>query len=285
MSFFMFNIPRSPDCRRHFSVIIWFAENKSSVKRHTDIVVIGTGRQVCVAHTLCKPKRKTRRPKGYVMPANNPSSHLDKNATIYIKAEQNVEIQSEDVYVKDIAKLNCSDPHVLAKAKAVKLCHFKEDGPQRQVISLLKVIEEIEKACPGVQIQSIGEPAVMVDHIRVDKHKGPVQTLKLVFVALVSFFGTSFTIMAFHNDIGINDVFSKIYEMVTGYQGDGYGILELSYSVGLAVGIIVFFNHIGGRRITKDPTPIEVEMRIYEEDVNKALIETADREGKTIDVD
>ncbi len=72
--------------------------------------------------------------------------------------------------------------------------------------------------------------------------------------------------------------------MVTGYRGDGYGILELSYSVGLAVGIIVFFNHIGGRRITKDPTPIEVEMRVYEKDVNQALIATADREGKTIDV-
>ena len=72
--------------------------------------------------------------------------------------------------------------------------------------------------------------------------------------------------------------------MVAGRPGDGYGILELSYSVGLAVGITVFFNHIGGRRITKDPTPIEVEMRVYEQDVNKSLIETADREGKTIDV-
>lgn len=60
--------------------------------------------------------------------------------------------------------------------------------------------------------------------------------------------------------------------------------MEVSYSIGLAVGIILFFNHIGGRRITKDPTPIEVEMRIYERDVNDALIETADREGKTIDV-
>ena len=90
--------------------------------------------------------------------------------------------------------------------------------------------------------------------------------------------------MAFHNDIGINEVFSKLYEMVMGYRGDGYGILELSYSLGLAVGIIVFFNHIGGRRITKDPTPIEVEMRVYEKDVNQALIATADREGKTIDV-
>lgn len=205
-------------------------------------------------------------------------------ATIYIKAEQNVEMQSEDVYVKDIAKLACSDGQILAKVKAIKLHHFKKGEPKRQVISLLRVIEEIDKVCPGVDVQSIGEAAVMVELINVDRHKGPIQTTKLVFVALVSFFGTSFTIMAFHNDIGINEVFTKIYEMVMGRPGDGYGILELAYSAGLAVGIIVFFNHIGGRRITKDPTPIEVEMRIYEEDVNKALIETADREGKTIDV-
>lgn len=205
-------------------------------------------------------------------------------ATIYIKAEQNVEMQSEDVYVKDIAKLACSDEQVLAKVKAIKLHHFKKGESKRQVISLLRVIEEIDKACPGADVQSIGEAAVMVELINVDKHKGPMQTAKLVFVAFVSFFGTSFTIMAFHNDIGINEVFTKIYEMVMGRQGDGYGILELAYSIGLAIGIIVFFNHIGGRRITKDPTPIEVEMRIYEEDVNKALIETADREGKTIDV-
>lgn len=207
-----------------------------------------------------------------------------KNTTIYINAEQNVELQSEDVYVKDIGKMTCSDEHVLAKVKAIKLHRFKSGEPKRQVISLLKVIEEIDKVCPEASVQSIGELAVMVEYIDVNKHKGPLQLLKLIFVALVCFFGTAFTIMAFHNDIGINDVFVKIYEMVTGRQGDGYGVLELAYSLGLAIGIIVFFNHIGGRRITKDPTPIEVEMRIYEEDVNKALIETADREGKTIDV-
>ena len=60
--------------------------------------------------------------------------------------------------------------------------------------------------------------------------------------------------------------------------------MELAYSAGLAAGIIIFFNHIGGRRITKDPTPIEVEMRVYEKDVNTALIETAEREGKIKDV-
>ena len=206
------------------------------------------------------------------------------NTTIYINAAQNVESRSEDVYVKDIGSLACSDEHVLAKVKAIKLHHFKKGEPKRQVISLLKVIQEIERICPGASVESIGEPDVLLEYIDVNKHKGPVQMIKLIFVAMISFFGTAFTIMAFHNDIGINDVFSKVYEMVMGQPGDGYGILELAYSVGLAAGIIVFFNHIGGRRITKDPTPIEVEMRIYEEDVNKALIATADREGKTIDV-
>ncbi|MCM1266600.1 MAG: stage V sporulation protein AA [Bacteroidales bacterium] len=206
------------------------------------------------------------------------------SATIYLKAEQNVEVQTPEVCVKDIGKLTCSDPHVQAKARSLKLWTFREGAGKRQVISVLKVIEEIEKACPGVSVESLGETDVLVEWIDVDRHKGAAQWCKLAFVSLVSFFGTAFTIMAFHNDIGINDVFSKLYQMVTGLKSDGYGILELSYSVGLAVGITVFFNHIGGRRITKDPTPIEVEMRVYEKDVNQALIETADREGKTIDV-
>ena len=67
------------------------------------------------------------------------------SVTLYIKAEQNIELQSEDVYVKDIGKLTCTDEAVLAKVKTIKLHHFKKDAPQRQVISILKVIEEITK--------------------------------------------------------------------------------------------------------------------------------------------
>lgn len=206
------------------------------------------------------------------------------SVTLYLKAEQNVELQSEDVYVKDIGKMTCTDENILAKIKTIKLYHFKEGERKRQVISILKVIEEIEKAFPNVSVENLGEIDVLVEQIDVNKHKGGAQAIKIIFVSAISFFGTAFTIMAFHNDIGINEVFSKVYEIIMGQANDGYGILEVAYSIGLAVGITIFFNHIGGRRITKDPTPIEVEMRVYETDVNKALIETADREGKMIDV-
>lgn len=206
------------------------------------------------------------------------------NTVLYLKAEQNAEVMEAHVCVKDIASVYCADTAICAKAKSLKVHQFHEQEKKRQVISVLKVIELIEKACPGVSVENIGENATLIELVNVNKHKGPIQWIKMVFVACISFFGTCFTIMAFHNDININKIFQRVYEMVMGYPSDGYSILEVSYSIGLAAGIILFFNHIGGRRITKDPTPIEVEMRVYETDVNKALIETADREGKTIDV-
>lgn len=202
---------------------------------------------------------------------------------LYLKAEQNVEVMETQVCVKDIASVYCADKSISAKVKALCVHRFREQEKKRQVISVLKVIELIEKECGGVSVESVGENATLIELVSVNRHKGAAQWIKTAFVACISFFGTGFTIAAFHNDISINKVFSRFYEMIMGYPCDGYSILEVSYSVGLAIGIIVFFNHVGGRRITRDPTPIEVEMRVYETDVNKALIETADREGKTID--
>ena len=203
---------------------------------------------------------------------------------VYLKAERNVEVMEDDVLLKDMAKIYCADNHIAAKIKAIRLHRFSAEEQKRQVFSILKLIEMIQQTCPNVTVENLGETDVLVERVDVDRHKGMLQLLKIIFVACISFFGTAFTIMAFHNDVGITKVFGKVYELVMGQPSPGYSILEVTYSIGLAVGIIVFFNHIGGRRITKDPTPIEVEMRVYEKDVNDALIETADREGKTIDV-
>ena len=206
------------------------------------------------------------------------------NETVYLKAERNTELQTKDVFLKDIAKIRCVNPHVEAKVKAIKLYSFSKGKDKKFVISILKIISLIEEVCPGVQVESLGENDILVEQVNTARHKGWQQTAKIVVVSMVSFFGTAFTIMAFHVDVQINDVFTILYREVMGKESDGLTILEISYSIGLAAGIILFFNHIGGRRITKDPTPIEVAMRNYEEDVDNALIATADREGKVIDV-
>lgn len=202
---------------------------------------------------------------------------------LYIKLVQNAEVTQKEIFLKDIAKVTCRDPHIIAKAKALKIYTFQED--KRQIISMLKIIELLEGISPNLTIDNIGSTTeVVVERIESVKSKGILITVKTILVALVCFFGTAFTVMSFHNDIGINEMFEQIFFMVTGTKSDGCTILEIAYSVGLGSGIIIFFNHIGKRRITKDPTPVEVEMREYEMAVNTALSETADREGKTIDV-
>lgn len=202
------------------------------------------------------------------------------NVTVYLKCDRNVEVQSEDVFLSDLGELRCQDNVTAAKLKSLKVHRFGQDSPQRCVISTLEMVAQMEETCPNISVQIVGEPDVLVERVSVDRYRGPKQWWKTALVCLVSFFGTAFTIMAYHNDVGINDFFVELYRMLMNKEPQGLNTLEVSYSIGLAAGIILFFNHVGGRRITKDPTPIEVAMRNYEEDVDKALIATAGREGK-----
>lgn len=203
---------------------------------------------------------------------------------VYLKLEKDVEIETADVYLKDIGKVYCFQEDVRNRCKCIKIMKFKEGEQTRKIIGVLKIIEIIQKELPKVDIENVGETDVIIEKIKNKKKRKGIEYLKIILVSAISFFGTAFTIMAFHNDSGIRDIFDELYYMIMGKQAEGYSILEISYSIGLAIGILLFFNHVGGRRITKDPTPIEVEMRNYEREVNDALIETADREGKNIDV-
>ena len=49
--------------------------------------------------------------------------------------------------------------------------------------------------------------------------------------------------------------------------------------------MIIFFNHGINNKDTDDPTPLQVQMRLYEQNVNQAIIIDSDRNRETIDVD
>ena len=207
---------------------------------------------------------------------------------VYIKLEQKVQVISSDVTVADLGNVFCADKHVQNYIRTLRIHKFPKgtDKQRKRVIfSVLHIISLIQEKYPGYTVINLGDADVVVEQVKVRKRKGVFTWFKVAIVCLICFFGTAFTIIAFHNDIGITAVFAEFYEKITGYESNGFTILEISYTVGLAAGMCIFFNHIGGRRLTKDPTPIEVEMRIYEDEVNRALIATAEREGKEIDVD
>lgn len=206
------------------------------------------------------------------------------DAALYLKLDRNIDIQRQDVYLEDVGKLYCKDQNIVNNLKRIKLFTIQNDKNSRYVCSVLKVIELINQLYPNLQILNLGETDFIVGYRKKTEKNHVFDLLKMIFVCFISFFGGAFAIMTFNVDVGVNELFLNLYEWMTGSKSDGFTILELSYSIGLSVGIIVFYNHFAGKKITNDPTPIEVEMRLYENDVNTTLVENSSRMGTSIDV-
>ena len=196
---------------------------------------------------------------------------------LYIQTEKNVEVHSPDVYLQDIAKLTCSNAKVLNRNKIRKVLTIPDNAPGRYVISAIDLVRAVEEEEEAVDVTHIGEANFVLTY-ETQKHQHLLYSwLKTIFICLVTFFGAAFSIMTFNMDVDTPGLFYQIYKQLTGEISTGHTILEFTYSIGIGIGVIFFFNHFGHEKITQDPTPMEVRMRVYEDDVNKALIAKKNR--------
>ena len=107
---------------------------------------------------------------------------------------------------------------------------------------------------------------------------------RILFIGATCFFGTGITVMGYNNDVDMAKVFRQLYRTFVGQKPDGPTFVELFYSIGLALGVFLFFNHVPGKKVTNEPTPIQVQMRLYEQDVNQTFLLGASRKGEELDV-
>ena len=91
--------------------------------------------------------------------------------TVYIKGDKNVEVTKADVTLGDILTMECANPDVLPKLKALRLFKFtdnpkkeKKRGRSRTVVSVLRIIECIHEKYPSLDIQNLGPPDIIVTY-------------------------------------------------------------------------------------------------------------------------
>lgn len=200
--------------------------------------------------------------------------------TLYIQTEQNVEVHDPHVYLGNIAKLSSSDEKVLSRNRGLLVMSIPKNEPGRYVVSIMDIIEKIQKKETNVDVVHIGEPDFILTYEKEKRQHRAWSWIKTFVISIITFFGAGFSIMTFNTDVDTSGLFTKIYEQFTGEPSDGFTELELMYSIGIGIGVVFFFNHFGTWKITQDPTPMEVQMRVYEDDVNKTVMEKYDREGR-----
>lgn len=213
-----------------------------------------------------------------------------RECTLYIKIDRNTCVHQAKVLLSDIAKIECERQDILRKVKNLVVHNFDaplKDGSHHNTISMssLKIIQKIHEVSPGSLVVNEGETDFVIEYQKMPKKNEWLDKVKTGFLCIIIFLGSAFSIMAFNNDISITEMFDQFYLQVTGIEATGINELEVCYCIGLAVGIVVFFNHIGPKKITHDPTPIQVEMRKYENDIDTTFIENASRKGHNVDVD
>jgi stage V sporulation protein AA len=78
--------------------------------------------------------------------------------------------------------------------------------------------------------------------------------------------------MNFHEDVSMQAVHQKIYYLITGKTNEYPLLLQVPYSIGLGLGMVLFFNHLFRKKFNEEPSPLDVEMFNYQQDLDQYVV-------------
>lgn len=189
--------------------------------------------------------------------------------TIYIRMRNRVQSPpDEKVLLKDIAQVIAPD-EVLSHLQTMMIHQLTDADRNIVIIDVMKVIQLLKSKFEEIEVQTIG-PAQTIIEVTYKKKRVSLPFFILIWFLL--FFGSAMAIMNFHDDVSMKSVQEKIYTMITGKKETKPLLFQIPYSIGLGLGMILFFNHVLKKRINEEPSPLEVEMFNYQMDLDNYVI-------------
>ena len=194
---------------------------------------------------------------------------------VYIKPVQKAIITGRRiVYLKDVAEV-FSKGIGESKIKEIPVFQIEEDKSKNYAVSVLGIIKRITNEYPSASVINLGEAEVLIQ-FSPEKHK--INKLwnffKIAFVSVVLFIGSGTAIMSFQADGELIKIMEGYYNMFYGTTNHSPWLLEIPYSLGIAIGITIFFNHLSRKKESKDPTPIEIQMTLYEQQTVTSMVDS-----------
>lgn len=189
--------------------------------------------------------------------------------TLYIRLRKRLTIRPEESITLGQAARLVAAPDIEKRLAALELYRHKRTDGNRAVIDMLHIIRLIRLYEPDLSIEHYGDPQLLV--LVTDKVPKPRMPV-LVGAWLLLFFGSGLAIMNFHQDVGMKEVQQRLTSLITGEEHKHPLWFQIPYSVGIGLGMILFFNHLFRKRLNEEPNPLEVELYMYQENVNAYVV-------------
>ncbi|WP_042162627.1 stage V sporulation protein AA [Paenibacillus gorillae] len=195
---------------------------------------------------------------------------VPRQSALYLRLKKRISIRPRHkVTLGQVARLlAANDEQEQRLGDLVLYRHAKADG-NRVVIDLLQIVKAIREAEPSLTVEAYGDPQVL---IMVSEKPVKPRIVVLLFAWLLLFFGAGLAIMNFHTDVSMREVHIRIVELITGERTEHPLWFQIPYSLGIGLGMILFFNHLFRKRFNEEPNPLEVELYTYQENVNAYVI-------------
>lgn len=196
---------------------------------------------------------------------------------VFIQLKKYTHSTSDKIAIKDVCSLQCEDQSIRNKLRSLCIYKFHSDKRRRVVLSSLYIISHLQECISDIEIVPLGPTDIVVKYDPNPPHNKFMDWIKVILICLITFAGAGFSLIAFNSDVNLDLVFSTLHEKLNITDTTNFAILEISYSFGIPLGIMIFYNHFGNKKFSSDPTPLEIEMRLYENDINDSIIDGDNR--------
>lgn len=182
--------------------------------------------------------------------------------------------------INDIATVYCIDDSVKKSILDLNINNI-DINRKTQVISVLRLIDMIDTKHKNLDIIVFGGPEILLEIEDKSKIKPFLSFLKIFLVSIILFLGAALAIINFHEDVNMAESLGKIYYLLTGEKNNNPLILYIPYSLGIGLGMFAFFNSFLGKKWRQEPSPLEVEMHLYDKNIRDYILDNSKDEDKT----
>lgn len=185
--------------------------------------------------------------------------------TVYIRLRHRVQVYPDDCITVSMIAQIVAEEQLRDKIGELEVHQVQPSDKNIVVIDVMRVLSAVHKTDPDIDVQAVGPAQTIVEIVYQKKTYSPVL---FALVWLLLFVGAALAIMNFHEDVSMQLVHKRLYTIITGETSEHPLLLQIPYSIGLGLGMILFFNHLFKKRINEEPSPLEVEMFNYQLDMD-----------------
>ncbi|MDV2580877.1 stage V sporulation protein AA [Alkalibacillus haloalkaliphilus] len=183
---------------------------------------------------------------------------------IYLRLKYKRKVNINDqIRLGDIAWISCAE-ELQSKLLNLFVYEVTENDQTYKVIDLYNIIKKIQNLYPENDIESVGPSQTI---LILEQPRTKMYPIYVFFIWTLLFIGAAMAIMNFHFDVSMPEVQEKLHSMMSGDIDRSVLWLQIPYSIGLGLGMILFFNHFLKKKFNEEPSPLEVEMFNYDQNL------------------